>query len=88
MTVYVDELVRWPTRIGCFQNGACHLTADSPEELHAFAKRLGMKRAWFQDKVTPHYDLTPTRRERALELGAVFVPAKVQARRRIDARKR
>ena len=49
---------------------------DSPdiEELHQFAERIGMKRAWFQPhRVAPHYDLTPRRRAQALLAGAVEV---------------
>lgn len=87
MTVYVDEIRRWPTRIRCFQRGSCHLTADTTEELHSFARRLGLRRGWFQPQSHPHYDLTPSKRERALELGAVFVPGKEQARERLRLRK-
>lgn len=85
MTVYVDELRQWPTRIRCFKPGSCHLMADTLDELHAFAARLGLKRAWFQDhRLHPHYDLTASKRARALELGAVFVPGKEQARARLE----
>lgn len=52
----------------------CHLWCDEGEELelHAFAARIGMKRAWFQNKPGfPHYDLTPNRRVAAVKLGAV-----------------
>lgn len=50
----------------------CHLWADTPEELHALARRIGLKRAWFQDRPGfPHYDLTPGRRALALRAGAV-----------------
>lgn len=86
MAVYVDELMRWPTKIRCFQAGSCHLTADTVEELHAFAKRIGMKRSWFQPQSHPHYDLTPSKRERALALGAKFVSGKEQARERLKKR--
>jgi hypothetical protein len=56
-------------------------------ELHTFARKLGLQREWFQDSlIAPHYDLTPIRRIRALELGAEFVPAKEQARRRKKTR--
>jgi hypothetical protein len=49
----------------------CHLLADTVEELHEFAKKLGLKREWFQDKKSfPHYDLVESKREKALELGA------------------
>lgn len=66
--VYVDPLVSAKWRYG----PACHLFADSTEELHVFARRIGMKRAWFQNNsVLPHYDLTISRRENAILNGAV-----------------
>jgi len=52
----------------------CHLWCDAgnEEELHLLAAKVGMKRAWFQDKPGfPHYDLVPKRRELAIKLGAV-----------------
>lgn len=83
MTVYVDDLLRYPNAWGPFRGGSCHLTADSPDELHAFAIQIGMRRSWYQDHpVMPHYDLTRERRERALAHGAVYVPWREQARRR------
>lgn len=51
----------------------CHLWCDPGEEaqLHALARRIGLQRAWFQNKRGfPHYDLTPSRRQRALAAGA------------------
>lgn len=56
-------------------NTVSHLTcdpADDLEPLHAFAFRLGLKRAWFQprDGIAPHYDLTPNKRLQALQAGA------------------
>lgn len=86
MTVYVDELARYPTSIACFKGGACHLTADTLDELHLTARLIGLRADWFQDKRVPHYDLTPLRRHAALAAGAVFVPAKEQARKRIALR--
>lgn len=86
MTVRVDELKKWPTEIACFKAGSCHLTADAVPELHAFALRLGLKRAWFQDGRVPHYDLTESKRRRAVKLGAAEVSAKQQARDRAAAR--
>jgi hypothetical protein len=67
MSVYVDALADRGWRLG----PSCHLIADTVEELHAFATRLGMKRAWFQPESTPHYDLTEGRRILAMRLGAV-----------------
>ena len=35
-----------------------HLVADTEEELHKFAQKIGLKRSWYQDKSHyPHYDL-------------------------------
>lgn len=77
MAVYVDALRkttpvfrRWP-----YTQGA-HLLADDLDELHAFAARLGMRRAWFQPgtpRSAPHYDLSPARHAHALDLGAELV---------------
>jgi hypothetical protein len=77
MTIMVDDLMVWPTKIRCFKGGSCHLTTDGPlEELHIFAARIGLKREWFQEhRVTSHYDLTPKRRVAALALGAVHADA-------------
>lgn len=51
----------------------CHMTADSLDELHAMAMRLGIRR-WFQDKDgAPHYDLCKENRLRAMAAGAVAV---------------
>lgn len=47
--------------------------ADSVDELHEFADKIGMRRQWFQDKKLPHYDLTAKRRELALSMGAIEV---------------
>lgn len=49
----------------------CHMISDeSEEELHAFAEKIGMKRAWFQAKSFPHYDVSKSRKAEALKLGA------------------
>jgi len=82
MTVYVDSIVQWPTRLRCFRQGSCHLAADTLEELHTFARRLGLRRSWFQDHpVLAHYDLTPGRRAAAVALGAVELEGKEMIRR-------
>lgn len=72
MAVYVDDLM------ACIPNGnwrwskSCHLIADTTDELHTFAQRIGMRRSWFQnDSRLPHYDLTENRRRMALKQGAI-----------------
>jgi len=84
----VDEIKVYPNARGIFRSGSCHLTTDGPlEELHAFARRIGMRREWFQDHpLAPHYDLIESKRQKALALGATFVPAREQARTRIAKR--
>jgi len=70
MAAYVDALRDWGWRLG----PSCHLAADSVEELHAFAARIGLKREWFQAGKRggrPHYDLTARRRADAVRRGAV-----------------
>lgn len=84
MSVYVDHAFaygdwgRW--------SGGGHLQADTPEELHAFAHKLGMRPEWFQSKPNrpenDHYDLTELGRVRALELGAIAEDRRQGTRRR------
>ncbi len=86
MAVYVDDAVtlwrgkRW-----------AHLMADTLDELHAFADRLGLPRRAFQDKTSgAHYDVTAELRERAIAFGAVPVSRHVDRDlvRRVIARAR
>ena len=78
LTVYVDALKDYPpvmVQPAAERYGTvwCHMTADTLEELHAFAQKVGMYRSWFQDPPThPHYDLTPSRRRMAVMYGAVY----------------
>ena len=77
MSAYVDPLrpcipnARWKYK------EVSHLVADSVVELHKFAKLLGLRKGWFQDKAfTPHYDITRERRSKAIEAGALAVSTK------------
>jgi hypothetical protein len=64
------------------------MMADTLEELHEMADKIGLKRSWFQGKAsTPHYDLIESKRELALKNGAVFKSAREQAQARLDARR-
>jgi hypothetical protein len=77
--VYVDAIREYPEiaikePARRFGRRWSHMTSDTPEELHAMADKLGLKRSWFQPHRRPgfqHYDLTPSKRARALALGAV-----------------
>ncbi len=82
--IYVDEFRQW----GVLRQQTSHLTADSVEELRAFAQEIGIpKGRWHAGASTPHYDLNFGWRETALENGAVFVPAKDQARKRLQEKR-
>lgn len=70
--IYVDALHPCtPTQRWRFTM-SCHLYGRDLEALHAFAARLGLRRAWFQEhSKLPHYDLTENKRAQALRMGAV-----------------
>lgn len=77
MAVYVDD-ARIRAQVGRLSATWCHMWADSEEELHAFALRLGLRRQWFQGPPRHflwHYDVTETKRRRAMTLGAIEVHA-------------
>jgi hypothetical protein len=93
MTVYVDELrtVRpADNKPQAQRNGNrwCHMTADTEEELHAMAERIGLKRAWYQiggrkawHWYLSHYDLVPSKRALAVRFGAQEVVLHEMAQR-------
>lgn len=67
--IYVDDLVDYDEK-GLW----CHMISDaSLDELHAFARRIGLKRAWFQPRSLPHYDLRHSKRGQAIAAGATAV---------------
>jgi hypothetical protein len=71
MTVYVDEIRPCLPNRNWRWRESCHLFADSLDELHAFAARLGLRREWFQEhRLLDHYDLTVSKRAHAVRLGA------------------
>ena len=79
MAVFVDNM-RTPADVpngGRVVRGQwSHLTADTDAELHEFAARLGLKRSYHQPyprHSRSHYDVTESKRKRAIALGAIAV---------------
>lgn len=83
MTVYVDNM-----RAPYGRLVMCHMIADTDDELHAMAARIGVARRWWQapPKVThSHYDICLSKRALAVEFGAVEITLRqtaVMCRRR------
>jgi len=85
MTVYVDNAgipATVPNGRVTHTSRWSHMIADSQDELHEFAARLGLRRSYFQPgrprgdgSPSPlwHYDVTAGKRQQAIRLGAVAV---------------
>ena len=84
MAVYVDDMEASYGRMKM-----CHMLADSDEELHAMADRIGVARRWHQapPKHSSHYDIALTKKALALAAGAIAITWKqagsMNARRRV-----
>jgi hypothetical protein len=85
VTVYVDNF-RSPATVGGVNGRWSHLTADTPDELHTFAKSIGMRLQWFQARCKNgacpaidgvcahfHYDVVDWRRTEAIANGAMSI---------------
>lgn len=70
MSVYVDPLHEWGGSATFRWKHSCHMFADTADELHAFAKKIGMRREWAQTGGMLHYDLNANRRRVAVLFGA------------------
>lgn len=68
MPVYVDNGAHPYGRMKM-----AHMLADTMDELHEMAARVGLKREWFQNHDTPHYDLCQSKRRLAISFGAVEI---------------
>lgn len=85
MTVYVDDMSAPFGRMKM-----CHMLADSDDELHAMADKIGVARKWWQSPAKTsgsHYDIALIKKALALEAGAVAITWKqasaMNARRRV-----
>lgn len=72
MSVYVDSSIYPYGRMMM-----CHMTADTLEELHAMADKIGIRRKWFQGD---HYDICKSKRALAVRLGAIECDGKTIVR--------
>lgn len=86
MTVYVDNM-----RAQFGRMVMCHMLADTDDELHAMAARIGVARRWWQspEKTSgSHYDIALSKRALAVQFGAVEITlrqcAAMNFRRRVD----
>lgn len=68
----------------------CHLIADTDDELHAMADKIGVARRWWQSPAKTsgsHYDIALSKRRLAVFYGAVEITlrqcAAMNARRRV-----
>ncbi len=71
MSVYVDDMKAKYGRMIM-----SHLTADTLKELHDMAEKIGVQRKWFQEppeSSLPHYDISQSKKECAIECGAVEI---------------
>lgn len=62
MTVFVDDMCAPFGRMKM-----CHMVADTEQELHEMAAKIGVSRKWYQDD---HYDVCLSMKAKALVLGA------------------
>ncbi len=78
--IYVDS-ARISATVGSIKARWSHMTADTEEELIAFAESIGMKAEWFQkckrvcgpdgkECIHWHFDVTDSRRADAIRNGA------------------
>lgn len=74
MSVYVDDMLRLAT-VGRIRSRWSHLFADTTDELVTFAELLGLRREWIQHPGThrEHFDLTASKRDEAIQRGAVRI---------------
>jgi hypothetical protein len=67
MSVYVDNM-----RADFGRMVMCHMIADTSDELHEMAAKIGVARRWVQDagSYREHYDICLSRKAKAIRLGA------------------
>jgi hypothetical protein len=70
--IYLHDSVHLMADLGADARGL--ISSADTEELHEFARRIGLQRGWFQAEPRhPHYDVWASRRVTAIACGAVEV---------------
>ena len=88
MAVYVDNM-----RAAYGRMVMCHMVADTEDELHAMAAKIGVARRWHQKAGThaSHYDICMSMRAKAVGAGAKEIGraelAAILKKKRLDAAK-
>lgn len=85
MTVYVDDM-----KAPLGEMLMSHMIADTSEELHAMADRIGVSRRWCQFLGEPkeHYDICQAKRALAVRYGAQEISQRELARMTRERRDR
>jgi hypothetical protein len=72
MTFYVDDM-----KANYGRMVMCHMIADTVDELHEMAARIGIQRRWFQASADhPHYDISLGKKKLAIQFGAKEITAR------------
>ncbi len=76
MKVFVDKIqIIQPKskRVAKHGDRWCHLWCEDGDEkyLHEIALKIGLKKEYFQQTKISHYDLTPSKRAKAIAAGAI-----------------
>jgi hypothetical protein len=75
MSVYVDDM-----KAAYGHMKMCHMLADTDDELHTMADRIGVARKWHQNTISgSHYDIVLSKRALAIRFGAIPVSLRTMA---------
>jgi hypothetical protein len=86
MTVYVDNMKAkfTPSHRPGRRYVMSHMIADTDDELHAMASKIGVARKWFQGD---HYDITQSKKALAISSGAKLISLRELAKMAMAKRK-
>ena len=83
MAVYVDDMYKY--QMGQYRRmKMSHMIADTEEELHQMADKIGVARRWYQGD---HYDICMSKRALAVQFGAKEIPIRELSRMAIGKRR-